>query len=141
MPDLGIEVQGLREFTRELKRAQQNFGTEMRVANKKVADAVATRAQSTARGQGGVAAKTAPSIRSLAQQTRAQVSLGGGAYPFAMGAEFGSFRYRQFKPWRGSGSDAGYFLYETIRDMGRAGDIERAFMDAVDDAVKGAFPS
>ena len=87
-----------------------------------------------------MAAKTAPSIRSLAQQTRAQVSLGGGAYPFAMGAEFGSVRYRQFKPWRGSNADAGYFLYPTIRSMGQSGEIERLYMDAVEDAVKGAFP-
>ena len=54
----------------------------------------------------------------------------------AGGAEFGSYRYHQFKPWRGSSSDAGYFLYPSIRDD--AGRIEEEYRDAVDDLIKRA---
>ena len=54
---------------------------------------------------GGVAAKTAPSIRALAEQRYAKLVFGGARYPFAFGANFGA-------------------EHDVLRDMGAGG---RAF--------------
>jgi len=50
------------------------------------------------------------------------------------GAEFGGGRRpttRQFRPWRGSGSDAGYMLYPAVRrNAERTGELYSAALDA-----------
>lgn len=129
-----IHVEGLTELNRSLKAMDSNLPKQLRAANKDVATEVAHGAQSAAYALGGVAAKTAPSIKASAGVTSAGVALGGPDYPFAGGAEFGSARYPQFKPWRGNGSDAGYFVYPTIRD--KVDDIQRTYEEAVDDLIK-----
>lgn len=110
-----IQVEGLVELNRALKQLGPTFPKELRKANKTVADLVAQDAKAAAHSIGGVAAHVAPSIKASAGAQFAAVSLGGTAYPMAGGAEFGSYRYKQFKPWRGNGSDAGYFVYPAIR--------------------------
>ena len=70
-----------------------------------------------------------------------------------MGAEFGSGRnklrmlpneggdrlgWNQFKPWRGSGQGAGYFLYPAIRDT--TPEIVDMYGDAVEQIARKAFP-
>ena len=65
----------------------------------------------------------------------AAVKIGGARFPFALGAEFGSKRFRQFEPWRGAGATAGYFMWPAIREeipklIAAYGDaIEKAFTD------------
>lgn len=113
----GVRVTGLNELNRALRDlGGREFQKELKDAGKKIADGVASDARGIAYSLGGVAAKTAPSIKSAAGFTSAGVSFGGSGYPFAAGAEFGSVKYKQFRSWRGSGSGAGYFIYESIRD-------------------------
>ncbi len=128
---VGVQVEGLAELNRALRAlGGREFQTELRDAGKEIATEVSGDARSIALGLGGVAAKTAGSVSASAGFTSAGVSLGGSAYPFAMGAEFGSNRFPQFRPWRGSGSGAGYFVYESIRR--NADQIGEVYQDALD---------
>lgn len=131
-----VQVKGLAEFQRELKKI--DMAKDLRLANLAAAELVATAARSRASGLGGVAAKTAPSIKAAAEQRRSKVNLGGGQYPFAMGAEFGGQgrpTTQQFKPHLGT---EGYFLYPAIRNT------REQFMDAYERAIQqimhAAFP-
>lgn len=49
------------------------------------------------------------------------------------GAEFGSKRFRQFRPWTGNDTQAGYFLYPTIRDM--SDEMQSRYWEAVMRAI------
>ncbi len=130
----GVRVTGLVELNRALKALGPEVQKELKAANFEVGSMVAGDAQSIALGLGGVAAKVAPSIKATKTQAGAAVSFGGAAYPFAGGAEFGSMRYKQFKPWLGNSSDAGYFVYPAIRQD--AEEIETTYIERIDDIMK-----
>lgn len=137
-----IRVEGLREFQAELRKLDQKLPRELRVAGNEAADIVVRDAQSRARGRGGVAAKTAPSIKASSQQRGARVSLGGARFPFAMGAEFGGRgrpTTQQFAPWSGSDSGAGYFFFPAIR--GSRDEFMDVYETALDRLMRAAFPS
>lgn len=129
-----VKVDGLAELNRALRRMGPEFQKELKGANLDVAQLVAEDARAAARSLGGVAAKTAPSIQAKGYTQSAGVALGGPGYEFAGGAEFGSIRFKQFQPWRGNGSDAGYFVYPSIRaDLER---IETEYTAAIDALIK-----
>ncbi len=130
----GVRVTGLVELNRALKALGPEVQKELKAANFEVGSMVADDARSIAMGLGGVAAKVAPSIKATKTATGAAVSFGGAAYPMAGGAEFGSLRYKQFQPWRGNGSDAGYFVYPAIRQD--ADQIEATYLDRIDDIMR-----
>ena len=109
-----IRVEGLPELQRGLKQLE-GMERELSKTNKSVAKLVAENAQAAAYSLGSTPAHVAPSLKATARATYAAVTLGGGQYKMAAGAEFGSDRYAQFKPWRGTGEGAGYFLWPTIR--------------------------
>lgn len=129
-----VQVEGLAELNRALRLMDAGLQAELKAAGLKVAEFVAADARAVADTLGGVARKTAPSITAKGYTTGAGVSFGGASYPFAGGAEFGSYKYHQFKPWRGNSSDAGYFLYPAIRqDVDR---IETEYGNAIDDLIR-----
>lgn len=130
----GVRVTGLAELNRALKALGPEVQGELKDAHYEVGNMVSEDARSIAGGLGGVAAKTAPSIRATRTAAGAALAFGGSAYPFAGGAEFGSIRYKQFKPWRGSGSDSGYFVYPAIRQD--ADQIEKTYVDMLDDLLR-----
>ncbi len=129
----GIVVDGLPELNKALKDFGDEFKGEMRKTNKEVADKVTAGARGAAAALGGVAAHVVPEITSSAGAQFAGVSLrAGGA---AAGAEFGGRgrpRTQQFQPWRGSGPDAGYFLYPTIRRDLQNGRIESDYKQGLE---------
>lgn len=129
----GVKVTGLAELNKALKALGPEVQKELKAANFEVGSMVAGDAQSIALGLGGVAAKVAPSIKATKTASGAAVSFGGAAYPFAGGAEFGSLRYKQFQPWRGNGSDAGYFLYPAIRQD--VDQIEATYVQRIDEIL------
>lgn len=130
----GVKVTGLAELNKALKALGPDVQKELKAANFEVGDMVAGDARSIALGLGGVAAKVAPSIKATKTQAGAAVSFGGAAYPFAGGAEFGSLKYKQFQPWRGNGSDAGYMVYPSIRQ--NVDRIEATYVDRLDDIMR-----
>ena len=133
-----VRVKGLREFQREIRRISPELAKELRVVNKTVAQTVVDGAVGRAQALGGVQAKAGGSLKARAQAQAAQVVLGGPKYPYAMGAEFGSIRYRQFPSWRGSSASAGYFLYPTIRE--NSAKIIESYGEAIDRIAAKAFP-
>ncbi len=133
-----IQVAGLRDFNRELRKLDRTFPREIRRINLRVAQQVAAKARSNAEGWGGAIGKASTSIKALAQQSRAQVRIGGERYPYALGGEFGSKRFKQFDPWRGSGPEAGYALYPAIRE--ESPEIIASYSRMVADATRAAFP-
>jgi hypothetical protein len=134
-----VKIEGLRELNKALKEIGPAFPREMRSANKEVAGGVAKHALSNALGLGGVAAHVAGSIKPSAGVNSASVGIGGPTNPAAGGAEFGGGRRpttHQFKPWRGSGPGAGYFLYPAIRED--ADEIVADYMDALNNLIRRA---
>lgn len=133
-----VKVEGLRELSKALRNVDKDLPKELQKAAKTAAEAVADKTRASFAGRGGVAPKVAPSVKALASQRAAHVRIGGSAYPYAMGAEFGSLAFKQFDPWRGSGPGSGYSLFPTIRAM--RDEITDAFGDALADAMRRAFP-
>lgn len=126
---VGINVEGVTELSKALRRIDPELQKELRKTNREVARGVVVEARVRAGSVGRQQAKAAKSLRAVAGNNYAGVSLGGPGYEFALGAEFGSYRFKQFPPWRGNDSAAGYFLYPTIRD--RADEIVETYDDAI----------
>lgn len=144
-----VHIEGIIPLQKELRAANKAYPRLLRIANKEAAEIIAGEARAEAGGQGGVARKSAPSIKAMAQQRNASVKIGGQKYPFALGAEFGAIVYKQFKPWRGNQhsmpSDisfdehtTGYFLYPAIR--AKRGKVMDVYGELLDKAMKKAFP-
>lgn len=144
-----IAVDGLRELNKTLKELGPELQKELKATNKEAATKVATEAAARARGLGAMGVHFAPGIKAATGATSAGVALDGRKYPGILGAEFGAGQdrqrnrrsgqyvgYRQFDPWRGNGSGAGYFLYPTIRD--RADEIAGFYEHAIDALIKKA---
>lgn len=133
-----IRVEGLTEAVRALRQIGPDAAKESRAASLEVATFVANDARARAYSLGSTAAHVAPTIRPAAGVSSAGVGFGGAANPEAGGAEFGSVRFKQFKPWRGSGPEAGYFVYPTIRaDADKVVETYEKRWDAI---IKKRFP-
>lgn len=139
------QVEGLNRALRSLPKAASS---KLRDASQVIAGKVATDASGAARSQGGVAGLVAGSIRSGRDRVPL-VRMGSAARlpgdrkgqrqtvgDVIWGAEFGGGARpttRQFKPWRGNSTGAGYFLWPTVR--GDREFIEQAYGDAILAAV------
>jgi hypothetical protein len=136
-------------LNKALKALPKDASEELRGASMDIAQDVATRSAGEARGQGGVAALVAPTIRvardripavRMGNSTRIDPDRTGDRQTIGdimWGAEFGGRRRsttQQFLPWRGSGSGAGYFLWPTVRAM--EDQIQDRYSEALDDALQ-----
>ena len=130
-----VKVEGLRELNRALRQLGPDARAGLKEASRKASELVAADAKAAAYTIGGVAAHVAPSIKSRAAAAgSASVAIGGARFPMAGGAEFGSLKFMLFKPWRGNGATAGYFLYPTIRQD--ADRIATEYTEALDKIVE-----
>lgn len=149
-----VRVEGLDELRREIRKLDdgKSLTDELKAANKRVGDIVVRRAQQRASALGRMQGAAGATLRSASQAARAVVTLGRAGVPFAMGAEFGAGRdqervtrrgsvlgWNQFRPWRGSGPGAGYFLWPAVRDSNE--DIEQIYGDEIERISSKAFPS
>lgn len=149
-------------LNKALRKLPKTANASLRDASQAIADKVAGDARSAAASQGGVAALVAPTIRSgrdrvplvkMGSSSRLPTSGSGWSRSrggqrqtigdVIWGAEFGGGARRstrQFKPWRGNDTGAGYFLWPTVR--GDRDYIEQAYgaaiLEAIDDAATGA---
>jgi hypothetical protein len=146
-----IQVRGLREFRDALREAGEKMPRELQRANKAVAQLVAEKAAATARSQGPAGARAARALSASAGQLSATVRLSGEQVPGALGQEFGAGHdmprqtargtvrgWNQFPSWRGNGTDAGYFLWPTIRSSST--EISKAYDDVMAQLMAVAFP-
>lgn len=149
----GIEIRGLVDFQRALRQLNADLPKELGTLNKTVADFVIDRAQGRAASLGPLWVRAARSLSAARKQRAAVVRMGGLRHPEALGAEFGAIRniprltnsgrsvrgWNQFREWRGSDTDAGYFLYPTIRED--TPQILDMYADLIERLAKKAFPS
>lgn len=130
MPEM-IRVQGLRQIRRRLELlADPDKTAEFSEAGRAVAQLIVAKAQARAGGMGPREARAAATLEPASFAAGAGVLCGGA--PGAFGSEFGADRnqrragrpggepagvhgWNQFRPWKGSGPGAGYFLWPTIR--------------------------
>lgn len=146
-----IEVKGLKDFQRELRRIDKELPKELRQVSLTAANLVAEGTRSSFASRAGVTSAVAASVKALAQQRGAFVRIGGsGKAEAALGAEFGGGKYgagrpspfgghtTQFASWRGSGSDAGYSLYPTLRS--KTDELIDLYGDALEALAARAFP-
>lgn len=129
-----IQVTGLKELRAGLKAQGPLWPKALQKTNKALANMIVGPAKGLMGGHsphaGGRAAGT---IRALASGTRAQVAVGSGSVPWAIGHEFGSNLHHQFPPHLGR---TGYAVYPTIRAM-RA-QITDMYGDMIDELVQDA---
>ncbi len=133
-----VDIPGLRYFQNQLAALDPELIEEFKRLNFRIGDLVAQAAASRARAVGGVAAKVAPFLKSARAKETASVTYNSKRLPFGAGAEFGSIRHPQFKPWRGNGEEGGYFLYPSIRELSPR--ILREYAEGFDAIAKRAFP-
>lgn len=134
MPVDRIEVLGLRDLQRELRALDRTLPRELRKANLEAAEAVADATRASFASRPGVAPKVAASVKALAQQRNASVRIGGAKYPYALGSNFGSHRFKQFPP----PVSPDHSLYKSIR--AKRDKIKDTHLDAIDRLAKRAFP-
>jgi len=135
----GVKVVGLNEFRRELKRLEDDLTPELKAVNFELAQRVTSWAQTKAAAVSPQAAKAArDALKASRTAARAQVIIGNNKTPWALGAEFGAQRWKQFPAWRGNDKGAGYFLWPSIRDHRE--EIMDLYMEALDKLAGKAFP-
>lgn len=151
-----IRIEGLAELRKALAEVDDSLVDIVAVANKKVANMVASKAalRAAALGRRG-AVRAASTLRTGSLAREATLRLGNKATPGALGEEFGSYRnitrattrrgrhvevlgWRQFQGWRGAGSGAGYWLWPTIRD--NRDEIRETHEQELDRLILRTFP-
>lgn len=141
-----IEVEGLEEYVRELAAVGDDIDDALPEAHVRAADEIVDAGRSKARGLGGVNRKAAPSITSAAAGEHATITISASSHPYALGAELGAVRWKQFRPWKGNdwsepeSLSIGYALHPALRDYVASGQYLSVFEDLVDDATDGAYP-
>ncbi|SRR6266508_2857846 len=147
MPVREINIRGLAEFQRELRRAGAGFPRELRRLNLDAAQMVVTETEKRGRALGGVHAKTvrAGAFKARAEQRRAKVVIDASTKrnAFAFGAEFGSKRYHQFPAWRGNqwlpdAGGVGYMLHPAVRET--RDEIIDIYAELITQLARRAFP-
>ena len=143
MPIKGVEIEGLKELRKELKRMGSEWPKELQKTNKQAAalvvpEAKRRAAQSHSNLAGGVArvgSRGVASIRPLATQRSAQIAGGGAKVPWFGGNEWGSSgRFRQF-PAR---AKEGHILWPAAK--AKEPEVIKAYEKMLDDLTKRAFP-
>jgi hypothetical protein len=129
-----LDVGDLAEFRRALAALGPGLAAAEHTFEGQAASRIVRRAIATARSLGSVAAKAATDV-----QTGARGVVDYGGRPYDMGAEFGAYRYKQFKTWRGNQDNAGYFLWPSARWF-RDQEAEREFSALVMRTFQTAFP-
>lgn len=142
-----VDATELDDLARDLQAAK----IDIQPANVSYAQLVVARSRVKASGEGRQAQAAARTMRVVKSAVRAEVTMGGPKAPWAPGSEFGagqgrprrrtsgSYRgFNQFKPWRGAGASAGYFMWPTIRATEDEG--AEMTLNAVDEALAPVFP-
>lgn len=148
MIQAGIQIEGLKEFRKDLKRIDEELTKELRsdllVIAREIAREAAQRVPANHMGFSGNASIAAASIRGGVSGNNAYVAGGNAATPYYPWLDFGSRepisgRPRSVGPWKGSGGgpQGGRFIYPTIVRNHR--EIETKAHKAFDKAAEAAL--
>jgi hypothetical protein len=142
MADARVEVHGLKDFRRELKRIGPAWPKELRAANFEAAEVVARKARRNApqgpHEGGGRVQPLVSSIRALANQTRGQVAVGGARAPHGPVTEFGGRIPRRGSTGAMTTVRAQPFLYAAIAS--ERDEVVEVYGEAIDRVMRRAFP-
>lgn len=138
-------MRGLRELARDARRVDKRINAATRRGNRLLANQVRDKVRDAMSAFGSTPAKAAKGVSATVSDIRAGIKIGGSRYPFAVGAEFGALRWRQFSnghpgPWRGNDENAGYFLWPHVRQIEASGEIANQHLDQLGIAFADAFP-
>lgn len=133
MADTGFVVEGLTDLIRDLRAVDRTIPAAVYKGFKAE---MTSRLLPTARAAAGnqPVPKSSGMITVYATQREAGLRLRYSQFPWAAGAEFGSRKYRQFRPWvgnqwTGSGQFPGYMIGPAFRR--HLGDLDGSIVDAV----------
>ena len=108
-----VRVTGLKELRSVLRKmGDKELLRELAKVNNRMAGVVVSRA----RGKASSSMESAAASRLRASRGNAKATVTLGGKPYDIGAEFGALRWHQFRPWRGNGATAGYFLFPAVRE-------------------------
>lgn len=138
-------VDGLRELARELRDADPKYAKRLQVANKSIAETIASRARTRYehlhKSQSGDGAS---SIRALATAQRAQVAFGSAKVLYLAGQEFGSYggpgkeQFPAYVPSASGRGGRGYFFFPTLRE--ETDDLPELYLKELDEVLRPIFP-
>lgn len=148
MPE-AVRIEGLTEFRKELRKVAGKDGLDaLKAVNVKVAEMIVER---TKPKMSKKSTRSAASLKAAKTGNASFVRGGGKSAPMFGGVEFGSYRnqsratrrgpvkgWNQFDPWKGNGSGAGYFLYDTVRSS--SDEVIKMYRDGMIDIARDAFP-
>lgn len=154
---MAVEVKGLAEFQRELRKMGPEYSNELRKIHRRVSDLVANRAKAAAASGGGQASKAARAIKARASNRSASIDT-VRTPPYALGVFWGQKRRsgwyaagryassvgHQFQPWVGNQWEPGalggqpYFIGPAINAS--VDEVQDVFLRGIDDVARRAFP-
>lgn len=138
MSERAVQITGLKELRRELRKLEdaKAWSNRLKDEHVKIARMVVDRGNVLAkkRTQMVLAAKSNRAVRSV---SGASIRMGGvgRARDWALGAQFGSERFRQFPPH----VKGGYTIYPALGDLRK--EIVQVYADGIERIVADAFPS
>lgn len=106
-----VDYSDITTFAREIARTPADIARAENAFYSASVEAIITMAKAEAALEGALPSKAAQDMRASGRNA---IIYGGKGY--SRGAEFGSYRYKQFKIWRGNSDEAGYFLWPSIRE-------------------------
>lgn len=128
-----------------MKKANPDLVVRIALANYAVGKEIVVDAKTKAEAitWPGSAAKASKTLGASKTAKNAMVRLGGKRAPFALGAEFGAKRFKQFSEWRGNqwksfDSGVGYFLHPAVRESWP--EARATYLQTIDEVMKTAFP-
>ena len=144
-----VRIEGLTEFRKELRKVAGKDGlAALKAVNIKVAEMIVDRTKPKMAKR---STRSAASLKAAKTANAAFVRGGGKTAPMFGGVEFGAYRnqprrvargtvkgWNQFDVWKGNQSDAGYFLYDTVRSSSE--EVIEMYRDGMIEIARGAFP-
>lgn len=138
-----IEVEGLVEFRRGLKKVSDDLPKLLKQKLKKAAEAAEfTAVKNYSKVYNSRSGGHIGTIKIRVTGDGVALAFGGTRFPAAGGQEFGSNRIGRFRPWTGPGpggrGSMGRVIFPAVRE--EAEQTLREIEEAFDDLVKAAFP-
>lgn len=144
-----VRIEGLDAFRKELRKVAGKDGlAALKAVNVKVAEMIVERTKPKMSKR---STRSAASLKAAKTGNAAFVRGGGKTAPMFGGVEFGAYPnlprrvargtvkgWNQFQEWRGNGSSAGYFLYDTVRASEK--DVIEMYRDGMIEIARDAFP-
>lgn len=126
-----IKVDGLAEFSRNLKKLDTELPKKLRVTLNDVAQLVVDKAQPKVPRRSGRAAK---SIKAKSTRTQARVAAGGSKVPYYGWLDFGG-RVGRRKSVKRPVLQKGRYLYPAYESLRDSGTFEKALQEALSKLV------